>query len=466
MDLNNKSISLRTKIMISFSIIMTLTIMTISIFVKNTFQSEFGKYVDETNKSEVEHLVFDLKNIYNDDIWDIELIKQLGEDAIKKGIALEIYDDKGSIIWSILKDEKSISNNTLDNIRKNMQSIEQNWTPKLKSYTVKIYDENDNLSGYGKLFYYESLYYMENDIMFLNIINKFMQVISVISIGSIIIISIIISKSISNPIEKVYLMAKTIGKGKYKEKINYNSNIKEVKNLVEEINKLAIKLNGQEVLRKRITTDIAHELRTPITSIQGHVDAMIDGIWDPTEERLISIREEVTRLRDLVGQLRLLAKYDNEQNELNKSKVNLKELIQNIVYNYESDALEKNIDITYDLVDIYADIDKNKFSQVIVNLISNAIKYTDEYGNINIKIYEDKNNIYIAVRDNGIGIPVEDIDYIFERFYRVDKSRNKDTGGVGVGLTISKSIINLHGGDIIVNSKINEGTEFIIKLNK
>lgn len=466
MDLNNKSISLRTKIMISFSIIMTLTIMTISIFVKNTFQSEFGKYVDETNKSEVEHLVFDLKNIYNDDIWDIELIKQLGEDAIKKGIALEIYDDKGSIIWSILKDEKSISNNTLDNIRKNMQSIEQNWTPKLKSYTVKIYDENDNLSGYGKLFYYESLYYMENDIMFLNIINKFMQVISVISIGSIIIISIIISKSISNPIEKVYLMAKTIGKGKYKEKINYNSNIKEVKNLVEEINKLAIKLNGQEVLRKRITTDIAHELRTPITSIQGHLDAMIDGIWDPTEERLISIREEVTRLRDLVGQLRLLAKYDNEQNELNKSKVNLKELIQNIVYNYESDALEKNIDITYDLVDIYADIDKNKFSQVIVNLISNAIKYTDEYGNINIKIYEDKNNIYIAVRDNGIGIPVEDIDYIFERFYRVDKSRNKDTGGVGVGLTISKSIINLHGGDIIVNSKINEGTEFIIKLNK
>lgn len=429
MDLNNKSISLRTKIMISFSIIMTLTIMTISIFVKNTFQSEFGKYVDETNKSEVEHLVFDLKNIYNDDIWDIELIKQLGEDAIRKGIALEIYDDKGSIIWSILKDEKSISNNTLDNIRKNMQSIEQNWTPKLKSYTVKIYDENDNLSGYGKLFYYESLYYMENDIMFLNIINKFMQVISVISIGSIIIISIIISKSISNPIEKVYLMAKTIGKGKYKEKINYNSNIKEVKNLVEEINKLAIKLNGQEVLRKRITTDIAHELRTPITSIQGHLDAMIDGIWDPTEERLISIREEVTRLRDLVGQLRLLAKYDNEQNELNKSKVNLKELIQNIVYNYESDALEKNIDITYDLVDIYTDIDKNKFSQVIVNLISNAIKYTDEYGNINIKIYEDKNNIYIAVRDNGIGIPVEDIDYIFERFYRVDKSRNKDTGG-------------------------------------
>ena len=466
MDLRNKSIHLRTKIIISFAIIMTLTILTISIFVRNTFQSEFGKYVDDSNKAEVEHLVFDLKNIYNNDLWDIDLIRQLGEDAIKKGIALEVYDKNNNIIWSILKDEMSLSNNTLNNIRKNMKSIEQNWSAKLNSYTIDIYDENDNISGYGKIFYYESLYYMENDIMFLNIINKFMTIISIVSIGSIIIISILISKSISNPIEKVYLMAKTIGEGRYKDKIKYNSNIKEVKNLVEEINKLSAKLNNQELLRKRITTDIAHELRTPITSIQGHLDAMIDGIWEPTEERLISIREEVSRLGDLVGHLRLLAKYDNEKNKLNKSIINLKELIQNIVYNYESKALEKNININCKLKDIYINIDKNQFSQVIVNLISNAIKYTDNGGKININIYEDKMKVYISIRDNGIGIPKSDIDYIFERFYRVDKSRNKDTGGVGVGLTISKSIVNLHGGEIYVNSEINKGTEFIIKLNK
>ncbi len=261
-------------------------------------------------------------------------------------------------------------------------------------------------------------------------------------------------------------MAKTIGEGRYKDKIKYNSNIKEVKNLVEEINKLSAKLNNQELLRKRITTDIAHELRTPITSIQGYLDAMIDGIWEPTEERLISIREEVSRLGDLVGHLRLLAKYDNEKNKLNKSIINLKELIQNIVYNYESKALEKNININYELKDIYINIDKNQFSQVIVNLISNAIKYTNNGGKINIEIYEDKMKVYISIRDNGIGIPKNDIDYIFERFYRVDKSRNKDTGGVGVGLTISKSIVNLHGGEIYVNSEINKGTEFIIKLNK
>lgn len=467
MALSNKSISLRNKITISFAIIMTLTILIITVFVRKTFESEFGKYVDDNNKAEVKHLVtFDLKKIYIDDQWDINIIEKLCEDSIEKGIALEIYDTNSNIIYGVLKDNKNLSNEILNNIRENMQSIEENWSPKLKEYKVDIYDENNNIVGYANILYYESIYYMENDIMFLNIVNTFMQIISVISIGSIIIISIIISKSISNPIEKVSIMAKAIGDGKYKNKVDYKNNIKEVKELVESINKLSCKLSEQEQLRKRITTDVAHELRTPLTSIQGHLDAIIDGIWEATPERLISIREEVTRLSDLVGHLRLLSKFDSEKNILNKTNTNLKELIQNIIYNYESNALEKNIKIKCNIDDIYIRLDKNQFSQVIINLLSNAIKYTFENGKIDIKVYQENNNIIISFKDNGIGIPNEDREFIFERFYRTDKSRDKETGGIGIGLTISKSIVNAHNGEIFVNSKLNEGTEFIIKLPK
>ena len=167
-----------------------------------------------------------------------------------------------------------------------------------------------------------------------------------------------------------------------------------------------------------------------------------------------------------MGQLRLLAKFDSEKNILNKTNANLKELIQNIIYNYESNALEKNIKIRYDLDDIYIKLDKNQFSQVIINLLSNAIKYTFENGKIDIKSYEENNNVIISIKDNGIGIPDEDREFIFERFYRTDKSRDKETGGIGIGLTISKSIVNAHNGEIFVNSKLNEGTEFIIKLPK
>ncbi|SCI40788.1 MULTISPECIES: sensor histidine kinase [unclassified Romboutsia] len=467
MGLNNKVISLRNKIIISFAIIMTLTVLVITVFVRRTFENEFGKYVDDSNKSEVEHLInFDLKNIYKDKVWDIDLIKGLCEDSIGKGIALEIYDINNEVIYGIFEDENSLSNKILNNIRENMESIEDNWSARLKEYKVDIYGENNNIVGYGQILYYESLYYMENDIMFLNIINTFMKIISIISIGSVIIISLIISKSISSPIEKVSMMAKTIGDGKYKNKVEYKNNIKEVKELVESINKLSYKLNEQEQLRKRITTDVAHELRTPLTSIQGHLDAMIDGIWDMTTDRLVSIREEVSRLSDLVGSLRLLSKYDSEKNALNKSNVNLQKLIQNIVYNCESAALAKNIKINCNLAKININIDKNQFSQVIVNLLSNAIKYTNRDGEINIKSYEEKDNVIISIKDNGVGIPTSDIEFIFERFYRVDKSRDKETGGIGIGLTIAKSIVHAHNGDIYVDSELNRGSMFTIIIPK
>ncbi|WP_252243842.1 HAMP domain-containing sensor histidine kinase [Clostridium sp. ZBS14] len=466
MNYKIKSISLRNTILISFTIIMTLTIFTISIFVKKTFQTEFGKYVDDSNKTEVEHLVFDLKNIYKDNNWDVELIKQLGQDAIKKGIALEIYSYDNTSVWSVFNDEQILSNEILSSIRENMMSIEENWNSNLKEYKINIYDENKNIVGYENIIHYESVYYMENDMEFLSIINKFMGITSVISIGSIILISILISKVLSNSMEKVSKMAKVIEKGKYKSNLDYKSNIKEVDDLILAINSLSVKLNDEEILRKRLTTDIAHELRTPLTSIQGHLDTLIDGVWEPTSERLISIREEVSRLGDLVGELRKLSKFDIEKNVLNKTEVNLKELIQNIIYNYESKALEKQITIESNLKDIFINVDKNQFSQVLINILSNAIKYTNIGGRVELSMYEDIDNVNISIKDTGCGIPKEDIKNIFERFYRVDRSRNKKTGGIGVGLTIAQSIINAHNGEIIVKSELNKGTEFIIKLSK
>ena len=126
--------------------------------------------------------------------------------------------------------------------------------------------------------------------------------------------------------------------------------------------------------------------------------------------------------------------------------------------------MDKNIRIKYELEDVNANIDKEKISQVIINLISNAIRYTNLNGEILIKLYKKSDFIKIIVKDNGIGIPEESLDYIFERFYRVDKSRCRNTGGTGVGLTICKSIVDLHKGKIEVKSKLNEGSEFIITL--
>lgn len=379
---------------------MIVTILSIKLFVNTIFKDSFEKYVDDSNKVEVNHLIeFDLKNLYTNESWNTEFIENLGIEAIRKGIAIEIYDKNDNKVWSVFEDEKVLSDKTLNDISKNMKSIEKQWDNYFEELKVDINDDEGNiLVGYAYIGHYASTYYMEID------------------------------------------------------------------DLINSINKLSNELNDQENLRKQLTGDIAHELRTPLTSIKGHLDAIIVGIWEPTNERLNSINEEVKRITNLVDELRKLAKFDSGKDNLNKEIVNLKNYIKSIAYNYEGKALEKNIVIKYQLENIEALIDKEKFAQVIINILSNAIKYNNGNNAIYIKVFKKNNSINISIKDSGIGIPKSEYKNIFERFYRLDKSRGANEKGAGVGLTIAKSIVNAHGGEIEVYSEINKGSEFIISL--
>lgn len=466
MDYKSKLKSINSKLIISFTLIMIATILSIKLFVNTIFKYSFEKYVDDSNKVEVNHLIeFDLKNLYTNESWNTEFIENLGIEAIRKGIAIEIYDKNDNKVWSVFEDEKVLSDKTLNDISKNMKSIEKQWDNYFEELKVDINDDEGNiLVGYAYIGHYASTYYMENDVEFFNAINRIIIIIGVISISSIIIISIIISRSIAKPISKVSKMTKYIGEGNYKNKLNYKSNIMEIDDLINSTNKLSNELNDQENLRKQLTGDIAHELRTPLTSIKGHLDAIIVGIWEPTNERLNSINEEVKRITNLVDELRKLAKFDSGKDNLNKEIVNLKNYIKSIAYNYEGKALEKNIVVKYQLENIEALIDKEKFAQVIINILSNAIKYNNGNNEIYIKVFKKNNSINISIKDSGIGIPKSEYKNIFERFYRLDKSRGSNEKGAGVGLTIAKSIVNAHGGEIEVYSEINNGSEFIISL--
>ena len=328
-----------------------------------------------------------------------------------------------------------------------------------------------NLSVKNKILYYSSSISnlsSEELIKYRDLILKDMKNliigISLLMIIVVIAVSVFLSQKISKPIIVVSKMTDFIKMGGYDQKLEYESSIVEIDNLINSINELSRELYKMENMRKNLTSDISHELRTPLTSIQTHLEAMIDGIWEPSKERLNSVNEEVIRLSHLVNQLKNLAKFDSYEDKLNLKNENLTQLIKNIIYNNESYALDKNIRIKYELEDVNANIDKEKISQVIINLISNAIRYTNLNGEILIKLYKKSDFIKIIVKDNGIGIPEESLDYIFERFYRVDKSRCRNTGGTGVGLTICKSIVDLHKGKIEVKSKLNEGSEFIITL--
>ena len=464
MDYKLKKLKLNKKLILSLVSLIIIVILSIALSINSVFNKKFEQYIIRNNENEISNIIDSIRSKYVNGEWELSSIQQIGEDAISNGIFVDLYDKDSNLVWGAMTYNKNMCHMVMGSIENNMNYMinknKSNYTEKL--FEIKNLD--NEIIGNIKIGSYGSLYYMDNDINFLKEINKVITSIGIVMVLITIFIAILISNNISKPVEVVSNMANLIGGGDYDNKIDYDSNIVEIDMLIKSINNLSSKLEEQENLRKRLTTDISHELRTPLTSIQTHLEAMIDGIWEPDTERLNSVNEEVIRLTNLVNQLQNLAKFDSEKSKLNLAKVNVKNLIMNVVYNNQGKALEKNINIECDLESIDSYLDKDKISQVIVNLLSNAIRYTNNGGKIFISLYKENNNLKIQFKDNGIGIPKENIKYIFERFYRVDESRSKNTGGIGVGLTIVKSIIDLHQGTIEVRSELNKGSEFIVIL--
>ena len=464
MDYKLKKLKLNKKLILSLVSLIIIVILSIALSINSVFNKKFEQYIIRNNENEISNIIDSIRSKYVNGEWELSSIQQIGEDAISNGIFVDLYDKDSNLVWGVMNYNKNMCNMVMGSIENNMNYMinknKSNYTEKL--FEIKNLD--NEIIGNIKIGSYGLLYYMDNDVDFLKEINKVITSIGIVMVLITIFIAILISNNISKPVEVVSNMANLIGDGDYDNKIDYDSNIVEIDVLIKSINNLSAKLEEQENLRKRLTTDISHELRTPLTSIQTHLEAMIDGIWEPDTERLNSVNEEVIRLTNLVNQLQNLAKFDSEKSKLNLAKVNVKNLIMNVVYNNQGKALEKNINIECDLESIDSYLDKDKISQVIVNLLSNAIRYTNNGGKIFISSYKENNNLKIQFKDNGIGIPKENIKYIFERFYRVDESRSKNTGGIGVGLTIVKSIIDLHQGTIEVRSELNKGSEFIVIL--
>jgi len=222
------------------------------------------------------------------------------------------------------------------------------------------------------------------------------------------------------------------------------------------------------VLRRRLVSDISHEIRTPLNILQNNLEAMIDGIFPVTTERLNYLNEEVIRFGKLLDNLNTLKEFESESIKLNFQAIVLDEFIMEIFRDFYIHAKDKGIKMAYnvDFNNNYTLIgDKDKLKQVFINLISNAIKFSRKGDTIKINLYANDKNITIEIQDTGIGISDEDLPFIFERLYRGDKSRHHIEGS-GIGLTVVKNILQLHFASIDVESKKNIGTTFTVKFNK
>ncbi len=456
--------SLKTRLSLSYVMVAAVIVFLISILTNIYVEKHFKEYVKQNQELKNREIVTTLAGQYRgEDNWNLEAIEAIGVSYLENGIIIRVVDINGKTIW----DAKVHNNGMCQRIIEHMASNAGGRPGQSGSGYVEVpYSLNYKLDKVGvvNIGTYGPNYMNEHDQAFINALNAVLIGVGVFSLLLALILGAIMAKRLSSSISRVISTARSISKGYYSERISGKSSTTEINQLTTTVNNLAESLEKQEVLRKRLTGDVAHELRTPIATLQSHMEAMIDGIWAPNTERLKSCHEEIVRISKMVGDLEKLTKYESENLILDKELFDVSELTFRLVQNFEGEFLNKGLKIDFigESSEIYAD--KDKISQVIVNLISNALKYTPEGGAVEVGIEPSGNVIKIIVKDNGPGIPEEDLPFIFERFYRADKSRNRLTGGSGIGLTISKAIVIAHGGTIEVQSGSGSGTVFTVSI--
>ena len=297
---------------------------------------------------------------------------------------------------------------------------------------------------------------------FLNSVQKSVVLASLITGMTGILLALLFSRAITKPLNSLISAARGLKEGNLNERVNKETG-GEIGELAESFNSMAAELQKQENLRQNMVNDVAHELRSPLSNIRGYTESLQKGVEKPDQELLDSIHEESLALSKLIGDLEDLAKAEAGQLELDLKLVAIDDIIDKALDSIRDLAEENDVSIIKDLPEsgpVLVRLDPDRINEVLRNLMENAIRHTPGGGEVRLKLRKKREKIKISVSDNGEGIPRSDLPHVFERFYRVDKSRSRTTGGSGLGLTIVKKIVEAHGGNISVESKKGKGTTF------
>jgi signal transduction histidine kinase len=278
-------------------------------------------------------------------------------------------------------------------------------------------------------------------------------------------LSYLISKRIVQPLIQMEEITKKFASGHLEERLPSND-IPEVDQLATSFNHMAATLEGIEQRRRELVSDLTHELRTPLTVLKGYLEGLSDGTIEPSAEMYERLSREATRMQRLVNDLQELSKMEAGYLPIDAHPIELQPLLSSIVRRFADQLLTENspqmrLDCPLDMPRVLAD--PERVEQILVNLISNALRYTSR-GSVTVKVYPEGDKAWITVIDTGLGIAEADLPHVFERFWRADRSRDRSSGGTGIGLAICRRLVELHGGGIEVQSQLGKGSMFRFSL--
>lgn len=460
--------SLKNRMIILYSITTMVIVVLLAVVFNLSIITVFRDYAENIHKNLVSKTLKRIESQYDIETgtFDKDNIEQIGLTSLRKGLLLRIESADDSFLFDIRTKNEQECIEILETVEEHMHMIYPNFRGEYTENKYVIENEQTGIIGWVYVGYYGPYSLTVNEVTLVSKLNHAIFWIGVIFLMMSIIIAVIMANHISNPITSVIEIAKRIATGEYGVQVKEKSTTRELEDLIFSINEMSFVLKKEELQKKQMCTDIAHELRTPLCNLQGQVEAMMDGLWEPTKVRLESCHTEILRLTNLVNQLQELYILENSCETLYMSEFNFYDMCCRLQNEFEKRINDKNITLRLQVPeDAIVNGDVQRIKQCMINLIANAITYSSEGDEISIsyRIYE-MNEVVIQVIDYGQGISNEELDFIFERFYRVDKSRNSKTGGMGIGLSITKAIIERHNGTITVYSKVGLGTTFEIRL--
>lgn len=449
---------LSRKLILSFTFTILIAIFITSFMANTMINKRFDSYLIEEQNIKFEKIRDEISILLSEKVSNISY-EDISYLAASEDIYIEIMDADNNVLYQ--------SNNMhhggmMGNMMKHHMKMKGNG-----KYVEKTYELMNEGRTIGSLIigYIDNSYLTESALIFKDTLSAAFAISGIITIIVGFIVSIFLSKGLTSPLVNITNTANEMRLGKLSSRSQIQTNTSELKELSKSIDYLGETLEKQESLRKKYASDIAHELRTPLTTLKSYLEAVIDGVWEVNDQYLLILMEEVNRLNKLVDDLRFTFEHSETQAIINKTKFNLSQEIENIVSTFKPIYNSKNYSLKLSTEkDIDVLMDKDKLKQILYNLLSNSIRFLRDNGKVTVSLSKEGNLAKIIVEDNGIGIKEEDLPHLFERFYRADISRNKETGGTGLGLSIVKNLVELHGGNISVDSEYGKGTKFTIML--
>lgn len=458
---------LRFSLAVRFALPVLAAVTLVSLAANNMIGREFEEYVKEQQQREARDIAQNISSQYSAGAggWNLDYIHGMGMYALEAGFVIKLYDEQGAVLWDAEHHDMTLCHEVMQSISLRMEEER----PDLDGDFVTCrYDLQQAGRAIGALdiSYYSPYYMDENAFQFLGALNRILLAAGAVSLAGAVAMGLLLADHLARPLSRVVEITKEISDGGYRARCREDTRIKELHELTLAVNQMAGSLEEQEALRRRLTSDVAHELRTPVANLSATIEMMSDGVMEPTPERLQACYAELQRLSRLISELERLRQEESGNLTLDRSEADLRELALAVIGTFETQLREKHLEGQVTGSACIVPIDSGRIQQVITNLVSNAIKYSNDGGMVRIDVKDTEDSGVLSVEDSGIGIPQGDLRRIFERFYRTDKSRDRKTGGAGIGLTISKAIVQAHGGTITAQSEEGRGSRLTVTLPK